>query len=38
MADEPARIVMTSRARAAVDGQGADRIAAAVLELARAQA
>ena len=38
MADEPARIVMASRARAAVDGQGADRIAAAVLELARAQA
>jgi spore coat polysaccharide biosynthesis predicted glycosyltransferase SpsG len=38
MADEPARIVMTSRGRAAVDGQGADRIASAVLELARAQA
>jgi len=38
MADEPARIAMASRGRAVVDGQGADRIASAVVELARAQA
>ena len=38
MADEPARIAMASRGRAVVDGQGADRIASAVVELARSQA
>ena len=38
MTDEPARIAMASRGRAVVDGQGADRIASAVMELARAQA
>lgn len=36
MADEPARQAMGSRGRSMVDGRGADRIAAAVLELARA--
>jgi spore coat polysaccharide biosynthesis predicted glycosyltransferase SpsG len=34
MADEPARASMASRGRALVDGRGAERIAAAVLELA----
>jgi UDP-2,4-diacetamido-2,4,6-trideoxy-beta-L-altropyranose hydrolase len=34
MADEPGRATMASRGRAVVDGRGADRIAAAVLELA----
>ena len=38
MADERARIAMTSRGRALVDGQGAGRIASAVVELVRAQA
>ena len=33
MADAPARAAMTERARALVDGRGADRIAAAVLQL-----
>jgi spore coat polysaccharide biosynthesis predicted glycosyltransferase SpsG len=34
MADEPARTSMASRGHAVVDGRGAERIAAAVLELA----
>lgn len=33
MADAPARAAMTERARALVDGRGADRIAAAMLQL-----
>jgi UDP-2,4-diacetamido-2,4,6-trideoxy-beta-L-altropyranose hydrolase len=36
MADEPARLEMASRGRAIVDGRGADRIAAAIVELAGA--
>jgi spore coat polysaccharide biosynthesis predicted glycosyltransferase SpsG len=35
MADEPARLAMASHGRQVVDGRGADRIAAAVMELAR---
>jgi spore coat polysaccharide biosynthesis predicted glycosyltransferase SpsG len=34
MADEPARAAMAGRGRAVVDGRGADRVAAAVLDLA----
>jgi UDP-2,4-diacetamido-2,4,6-trideoxy-beta-L-altropyranose hydrolase len=36
MTDETARLAMAGRGRALVDGRGADRIAAAVLELAGA--
>jgi UDP-2,4-diacetamido-2,4,6-trideoxy-beta-L-altropyranose hydrolase len=36
MGDEPARLEMASRGRALVDGRGADRIAAAIMELAGA--
>lgn len=36
MADEPARNAMANRGRTVVDGRGADRVAAAVLELAGA--
>jgi UDP-2,4-diacetamido-2,4,6-trideoxy-beta-L-altropyranose hydrolase len=34
MADQPARVTMAARGRAVVDGRGAERVAAAVLELA----
>ena len=37
MADAPARAAMAERARALVDGRGADRIAAAVLRLGEPQ-